>query len=359
MTDDEGETIYKKLIKPLDLVEIYVNSAASYGIEEATMIGIIDSVTEVTSINEQQPSRSIQINGRALGAIWLFDLVKYFINALGMPDELKERNLALRLGSIKLDFFDQTAIHVIKTIVDLLPALEIKLKDAVLKDFIDVGSELFVRKGETVFNLGISAYSGSIFDYFRKYIGEPFNELWTDCKNGKLSLRMRPTPFSSVDDSEPTIDSSNEETNNTDWDSIRNWIDGEPYHSITPADIISKSLRTSQANAYSIFSVLPGEKLVGGDAEYATFPPLIDPDLYREVGSRDIEVRIQHIPLTRDKTMVSGAGGTLARFRYYRNKLYLWNKDNHRFEEGTLRIKGNSNIRAGDKLMRTSNEFMY
>lgn len=355
----EGEPIYKKLIKPLDLVEIYLNSADSYGIDEATMIGIVDSVTEVTSINDQQPSRSIQIKGRALGAVWLFDLVKYFINALGMPDELKQRNLALRLGSIKLEFFDQTAIHVIKTIVDLLPALEIELKDAVLKDFIDVGSELFVREGETVFNLGISAYSGSIFDYFRKYIGEPFNELWTDSKNGKLYLRMRPTPFSSVDDSEPSIDSSGNPTNNTDWNSIRNWIDGNPYHRIDPADIISKSLQTSQAKAYSIFSVLPGETLVGGGTEYATFPPLIDPDLYREVGSRDIERRIQHIPLTRSKSMVSGAGGTLERFRYYRNKLYLWNKDNHRFEEGSITIKGNSNIRAGDKLMRTSNEFMY
>jgi len=351
--DASGDPIYKKLIKPLDLVEIYLDS------EDTTMVGIIDVVTEITSVDAQKPTRSIQITGRSLGAVWLFDLVKYFVNAFGLPEELEQRNLDLRNGAIKLDFFDQTAIFAIQSIYDKLPALEIELETGTLRDFIDVGTSMFVRAGETVFNTGLSAYGGSMFEYFKKYAGEPFSELWTESKNGKLYLRMRPAPFSSSQDPEPAIDSLGNNIEDSGWHNIGNWLDGLSYHVVTPADIISKNLRVSQSKAYSIFSVLPGERIIQSDTEYATFPPLIDPDLYREVGSRDLEARIQFMPLTKDGSVVNGDGGTLEKFRYYRNKLYLWNKDNHRFEEGTMQIRGNSNIRPGDKLLRSSNDFTY
>ncbi len=349
--DKAGNPVYYEMIQPLDIVDIWLSKRTS------TMVGIIDTVSKPTTMSDRGPQRRVRITGRSLGAIWLFDLIKFFKGAINLPPKLQQRNLQLQQGAIKLEFYGESPIEAVTTLYEKLPALEIKLKEAVLKDFIDVGTELFGRKGETIYNMGLSGYSGTMFQYFRKYVAAPFNELWTDSKDGKLYLRMRPTPFGMFGDEE-IIERKSKATGAIGWRHIRNWIDRESYHTVTPDMVREENLRRSHARAYSIFVVLPGDPFVGNENPYTTFPPLIEPDLYAEVGSRDYAMRLDYLPVE-NRDLVPGSGGTIEKFKFYRNKLYLWNKDNHRLEEGAMTIRGDADIRVGDKVKRSDTDMTY
>jgi len=354
------EPFYYALLQPLDVVDIKLDG------KETTMLGIIDRVAKSEVIMPKGVQRSVTLTGRSLGAIWIFDLVKYFENALGLTGELKQKNLELQQGDIAFDFFQKPIYEAVLQIAKTLPGLDIQLKNGSLKDWIDLESELFVREDELLFSSQLSPYSGTIWDYFTQYIRAPFNELWTDCKGGKMYLRSRPTPYSVLDPE--TAINPNGESITVGWNEITNWIDGENGHIITEDLIRGENLAVQHGTGFSVFSVLPGDRFTGSDGEYATFPPLVDSDLVHEIGTRDKTERLSYIPLSSDGEVVEGS--TLDKYKYYRNKLYLWNRDNHRYEAGNLTVRGAPNIRAGDKLIRpatgmeyyitaVSNEYVY
>jgi len=83
----------------------------------------------------------------------------------------------------------------------------------------------------------------------------------------------------------------------------------------------------------------------------------VDSDLVHEIGTRDKTERLSYIPLNSDGETVEGS--TLDKYKYYRNKLYLWNRDNHRFEAGSLTVRGMPNVRAGDKVIRPATGMEY
>jgi hypothetical protein len=348
----DTEPWYYKVINPLDMVEISLNGSTT------TMMGIVDRVKKSTRITGSAGKRVVTIIGRSLGAIWEFDLIKYFPNALKLDAELNRSNVALQQGEIQLGFMNKPIYEAILKIYRLLPALKItvgKNGNENLEKFIDVGSELWVRSDEKLFNSQLSPYSGSIWDYFKQYVITDFNELWTDSKDGKLYLRSRPKPFS-VLDPENVINAVGG-SGQIGWNTITNWMDpNKSYHRVREADITREDLNIDHSSGFSVFSVLAGDRFAGGQAvEYATFPPLIDQDLVHEIGMREYPARVPYIPINSDSTVNDG---TLAKFKFYRDKLYFWNRDNHRMEYGTIGIRGEADIRAGDKIL-TDNGMMY
>ena len=353
-TDQSGEPLYYKAVEPLDLVDIWLSKSGT------TMMGIIDQVNKMTSLSERGPQRRVRITGRSLGAIWEFDLIKYFPGAgVELPDELADRNFQLQAGTIRYDFWGKSVADVIVTLYEKLPALEIHLKDATLKDFVNVGDELLTRSQEKLYNIKPSPYQGSLFDYFVTYTGRPFNEIWTDSKKGKLYLRLRPTPFNMPMDGESVHLPSGGNVSDYSWNSRESstWITDEPYHEIDRSMIQEENLARSQARAYSIFGVVSSDRLLDTkELEYATFPLIVEPELYRELGSRDHILRIDFIPVTQGHEK---GEGFFERFKFYRKALYLFEKDNHRWEEGTISIRGNADIRVGDKIKRTDNKKSY
>jgi len=338
------ESYYYDTIHPLDVVEIELEEGTT------TMIGIVDKVEKSTVVGTKNVKRGVQITGRSLSAIWEFDLIKYFTNALGLSDDLAHRNLLLQQGQILLNFAEKPPYEAIIEIYTHLPMFSMELYGGkTAEDFLDVGSELFVRKDEKIFARGISPYAGSVWDYFKTYIQEPFNELWTDSRDGKLVLRSRPTPFSHGKKDPESAESALGESRISSWHDTKNWIGGSAFHVINPSDIREERISRDHGNAYSVFAVLSSDKFTGADAEYATFHPLIDSPLVKEIGTRDNQVSLNYIPIVGDGKTTDGS---LERYEYYRNKLYLWNRDNHRMEGGSMTLMGNSNIRAGDRIFR-------
>ena len=345
------DSYYYETVRPLDLVEIELEAGTT------TMIGIIDKVQKSTAVGGTSVQRSVQITGRSLGAIWEFDLIQYFTNALGLSADLAHRNLLLQQGQILLDFAEKPPYQAIIEIFVTLPMFTMTLSGGkTIEDFLDVGSELFVRINEKIFARGISAYSGSVWDYFKTYIQEPLNELWTESKDGKLYLRCRPTPFSHGLKDPEKSESALGETRFASWHDIKNWIDDEPFHVINPSDLKDEQLARAHGNAYSVFTVTSSDKFTGADSEYATFHPLVDSELVAEIGTRPLQVSLNYIPIVGDGETTDGS---LERYQYYRNKLYLWNRDNHRMESGTMVIKGNPSIRVGDKVFRPDLESQF
>lgn len=349
---ETGELYYYERIRPMDIVEISLNGI------HTTMMGIINTVKRHQEIIGNKPKRSVLIEGKSLGAIWDFDLVKYFEYTTGIPEEFLERNLNLQLGNIKLKFFGENAIKAITTLYKELPALDIVyFGDKRIKDFIDVGSELFCKAGEKQYNLNLDPYSGTLFDYFRRYVGQPFNEIWTDSKKGKLYLRMRPAPFSIGDDSISTVDQNDKPVSPSKWENIMLWQSDNDFpesYSVPKADIISEDIGRTHTQSYSIFGVLPVDKIYGNVPEYEALPPLIVPDLYKQFGSRDRIIRIPFIPIQQEGGLEDSA---FSIFKGYRNKLYLMDKDNHRLESGTLIIKGRPEICVGDVINCEDKEY--
>jgi len=344
MNPDDVQPYYYEKIKPLDLVEIELEPGIT------TMMGIVDKVSKSTTIGPKNVNQSVEITGRSLGAIWEFDLIKYFTNALGLSPSMQERNLFLQQGEELFEFMGQPPYDAVKAIFEHLPMFDMEVFGRkTVSEFLDVGSELFCRKDEKIFARGISPYSGRVWDYYKTYIQEPFNELWTDSKDGKLFIRCRPTPFSHGDhDPEESVNPLGE-TRKSSWHDIKNWIDGKPHHVIWPEVIRDEKLSVDHASGYSVFTVVSSDKFTGADSEYSTFHPLVDSPLVEEIGTRDRQIALNYIPLVGDGETNDSS---LERYEYYRNKLYLWNRDNHRMESGTMTIRGNSNIRVGDKVHR-------
>lgn len=342
---DDVEPFYYEVIRPLDLVEIELERGTT------TMIGIIDKVQKSTVVGINSVQRSVHITGRSLGAIWEFDLIEYFTNALGLSADLAHRNLLLDQGAILLRFSEKPPYEAIIEIFIHLPMFKMKLFNGkTVENYLDVGSELFVRKDEKIFARRISPYSGSVWDYFKTYIQEPFNELWTDSKDGKLYIRSRPKPFSHGLKDPESGENALGEPRSFSWHGIKNWIDGESYHEINPSDIRDEQISREHGNAYSVFVVTSSDKFTGAASEYATFHPLVDSKLVEEIGTRPLKKSLNYIPIVGDGETNESS---LERYAYYRDKMYLWNRDNHRMQGGSMLIRGNPNIRVGDKIYRT------
>lgn len=364
-TDINKKPVYYHYIRPMDIVIIYLDGT------NTTMVGMIDTVDKERTLSGGRVKRSVVLNGKSLASIWEFDLVKYFENTAGIPEELLQRNLALQQGLIKLDFFNENIIFALTTLYKSLPAIDIQYKDKKLSDFIDVGSELTCRKDESLYNLNTEPYAGTVWGYFKRYVGEPFNEIWTDSKgeldrgNEKLYMRTRPTPFSLGKDGVEVVGEAGEPGLLSNWENITNW-NGKTFSqdslehthvnnwSLPSSDVIGEKLSRTHQRSFSIYGVLPTDKIYGNVPEYQALPPLIIEDDYKAFGSRDYIVRIGFIPTREEGGLEEGF---FAIFEDYRNRLYLWNKDNHRFESGTLTIKSNPLISVGDKIKYSGKEF--
>jgi hypothetical protein len=345
--DDNGQPLYMSAINPMDAIFITLPSNTG----ETTMIGIVDRVNDNFKMGQKGPDESITISGKGLGSIWEYDLIKYYKNAIGLSKADMDRNLKLMSGAISLKFFGKPAYEAIQTIHAELPTLDGIFADTSIKEYINVSDELWVREGEAVFLKQASPYQGSVWDYFKQFVAAPFSEMWVDYKGGQAYLRMRPTPFS-MEGEEEAIVNANGVKDKAGWRQIVSWTDSDNWagHDIELIDVVQRNLSKDHQDGYSVFCVVPGQRMISDKAEYSTFPPFIDKDNRDELGNRDFNQRIPYIPVSGDNEEVEGTKGTIARFRHYRKLAYLWFKDNHRFQKGGITVKGNADYRPGDKV---------
>lgn len=339
---DEGEAALYKWINPMDIVEIQIN-----GSNETTMMGIVEQVRDHQYMTGTGAIQGVQLTGRSLGSMWTNDTLKFFpanvtnkedsgkISMAGrLPDGFSDRAFKPKmLTKILGEFYGRSPIELIKFITNSVSAVNIEYSNGrTIRDFID--TELTVEKDVKTYSTAGFTHEGTIWGLLQQVSAKPFYELFTDSRDGKLFLRFRPTPF-----------------DKDSWNNLLTWLDGSPYHIVPDADVVSKNLIRSPNESYSIFHVSSVVSAWYGNdtvSEYGMFPPLIDPVLYKTLGLRLLSTRTSLLPLTLDGDEEKD---TLSVHRKYRNRLYLWYRDNHRFERGSIRIKGNDRIRVGERLL--------
>ena len=338
---DEGEAALYKWINPMDIVEIQLNDS-----NETTMMGMVEQVRNHQYVTSAGVVQGVKLTGRSLGAMWQNDTLKFFpanvtskketeISMEGrLPSGFEKRAFQPKmLTKILGEFYGRSPVELIKFITNDVSAVKIKLADGrTIRDFID--TELTIEEGDKTYSTAGFTYEGSIWGLLQQVSAKPFYELFTDSRDGKLILRFRPTPFDKGS-----------------WNDLNTWLDGISYHIVPDSDVVSKNLIRSPNESYSIFHVSSVVSAwYGNDAvsEYGMFPPIIDPILYETLGLRLLSTRTSLLPLTFD----GDVGKDIASIhKKYRNRLYLWYKDNHRFESGTITIKGNDKIRIGERLV--------
>ena len=371
----DGQNTYADVITPMDLVEIDMKK------DSTLMVGLVDRIVEKGSISSGGVSRRISITGRSLGAVWLFDNVKYFrgIKKEDLPKDLGKRVDVILKGSYEKNFYAASAIDAITTIIDTYKTIEQEYKDPEednnplfsLYDRIDYTSDLFTIYRRLIYNAGLQLFEGTLWQYLKSCVMQPLEELWTDSKDGKLILRMRPAPFSLdtekwEDDSGFSVDGG--------WNEFSVFIDDpilttlgkkNKYHTIPYNLITQYNISKSHGEAFSYFDIVPNEKtLVGYFEKHAAFPPLIDPQLMQALGCRGMTFTSNVLPINDFSALPEGEKSK-SYFEWFtdtRNKLYLWYKDNHKYKSGQITVAGNSDYRAGDKVMiqtRSGKEIMY
>lgn len=362
----DGQNTYADVITPMDLVEIDMKRNSTL------MIGLVDRIVEKGSISANGVNRRIAITGRSLGAVWLFDSVKYFrgIDKKDLPEDLGKRVDVILKGSFEKNFYGASAIKAIQTIIETYKTIEQEYKDTEennplfsLYDRIDYTSDLYTMKGRLIYNAGLQLFEGTLWQYLKSCVMQPLEELWTDSKDGKLILRMRPAPFSlDADD----YQDSNDQVKKGGWGELENFVDGMYEGHIIPYNYITQyNISKSHGEAFSYFDIVPNEKaLIGYFEKHAAFPPLIDPQLMQSIGCRGMTFSSNILPINDRNALPEGekAKSYFDWFTDTRNKLYLWYKDNHKYKSGTITVIGNSDYRAGDKITiktRSGKEIVY
>ena len=345
---------YADIITPLDMVEIQLGNT------QTVMIGIVDGVTENTSVSKGGVNRRITVAGRSLGAVFTFDNVRYWrgIDYDDLPEDLQQRtNVILKAEEVE-GFWGRDAVDAIKAIVKIFTTIEQDYNKNTeddtaptfaLYDRINTDDELVTMANRKIYNSGLWSFEGTIWQYMKKCVAAPFEELWTDSREGKCYLRMRPTPFDMED-----IELSNGSTGG--WDRATTWLHEQPYHDITPTDITGLNLSKSHVEAASFFDIIPSHiPLLSSYLKDAAFPPLINTDLVHALGSRGLTFPVNLLPLTEDRDLTEEQHGEsfLHWFTQTRMKAYLWYKDNHRYKTGSATVKGNSDYRVGDRIRLT------
>lgn len=320
--------------------------------------------------------------------------------ALGKTAEFISYMRGATANSKENVFFNMLLIKTFAWLVNNIPAISVTLEEegqSVQRQVKDIlGYEFTTYKDDRLYMPGASMYSGSMINYFRSILDEQFYEMWIDTVPTNLSgdgdaypkLIIRPRPF----DFDWEVDSDG-----TSFDNSALWVEksasltdsnGLPIPSSTTAPTVGKA--TSPVTGSSL--TIPNEDILHsglGVGDYETFTfytltadnaaigssvlsqiggylALIDIPASKIYGIRALSgetkcVYIDNIQPYRQYALSlmnadpttwpakamgvtlaqeSGIGTGTRNLLKRRDRLWRWNRYNHLFESGTMKIKG-------------------
>lgn len=372
------ESLYG-LIEPMDLIEIrFAREPHRYrgqGFPDdlpVIMRGFVSKVDRVEGIgNDGKPTRSVVISGQDYGKILQIMRIIYFPNYVLGQNLLTNFRLFANYG---VGFTpNQSAGAWVEEVITKVvnPYLEqLASRNGTDEEGEPISSvrlisvEASVDTG-TVSPFGLNTYQGGTIYEMLTYFGDvgPFNELFiedreADDEQTGVVLVYRPNPFRDLDG---------------------NWIQGEPANlvveKITDDDLMGLSLSRSDANIANYYWVNAPRyqlnnpeilRLTAASGDEATF--LLNdyqnatPNLY---GIRKMEVETQQgdtAEQTRQDAQpleVSEAERDLGVqwLAERRRVLINQNRDNVLYESGTMQLRGNERVRAGQYVRLERRDF--
>lgn len=223
-------------------------------------------------------------------------------------------------------------------------------------EYVDTSKSVTTWNDQRIYTEQPASYNGNLLGFLRTVVEPDFYEIFTSTvPNGtdlpKVVLVIRPKPF---DDAAAEVAPVTEETGLT-WRDLRTMVEGKPHHEIPGELIHEMSAEMSDANAFAFYCVSSAHELMGNDeqaAEGLRFP-LLDTYTLTTFGSQSMEPRLQLLsPSFEEKVAgtVDYVDEIPSAAREFRNRLFNWYRLNPFFQTGMVKVDGDDNYRAGDKL---------
>jgi hypothetical protein len=151
------------------------------------------------------------------------------------------------------------------------------------------------------------------------------------------------------------------------WDNLMCFATHKPFHRIFDADVLQLSLGRSDYEAFSMYKMLVTKQLMGEEiyTHYGIFYPIIDfyalakygmrekvttSNLFSGVSARDYTLSELELYIEEHDSMPPLAENAFLReMRWRRDRQFNWYRPNPLFESGTATVRGNEDIRVGDK----------
>lgn len=354
------ESVYG-LVEPMDMIEIRMRhgTAATAGRVPVVMRGFVTEVRRTEAMgNDGKPTRAVVISGQDYGKIWQIIKIDYFAGYLLGESLLTSFKLfeVFRVGADTTlppsVFLEQVVNDIINPYLDkLMPA------NSLLPRSIQTDSWV---KGGTV-SPGLQTRQGTMYELLRVFgdVGA-WNELYIEDREDSVQCVYRPNPYMDLGTGEL----------------IQADAPTPIYVDVDDVDVMAVSVSRSDANVANFywvdsvrfnlitesyarqFGLAAGNPTVVQDKYPNSMLSLYGIRLLRlqtEQGGSDMTTHnTGGDAKTRDALEKSAAGWMDGRRRI----LLESNRDNVLIEHGTIRMRGNENLRAGRYLRLTRGDFV-
>lgn len=332
-------------IAPMDYVEIELARVPSAGgVLTLAMRGFVDNVNESIASGQW----SVNVNGRNYGKL-LIQFQVYYLTEIDPAASL------IPQARLEVNFGIPAGVITPRQFVELINSQIIAPNLAALRvgrpDLLDLALDVQVPDRFGVNGFTVQPFTGSVWNLITQYASKPWIEVFIEDTPAAPVLRYRFAPY-------------------TDYSGTP--APGFPYDptvsTISPADIEQISLGVSDNEVFTYFFTYPSYSLLDrmafkGEGLDLSRNPFVDAEALKQFGYRPFEQGTPLIP-----SLVGDPASTAASSRpdviTLAGDLNQWvvhtTRDNHRFKNGSLTIKGGGGIQPGHYLdISTINQRLY
>lgn len=344
---------WDRAIASNDLVIIGMKRNPEDSDEKATVFyGLVDAVEYSSTIQSGQVQQQVTITGR--------NFAKAFINfEIGVVQDGGEIGSSIGWLRGRITFASQSSAQIIQQLFDVFIKKYMNYEFSNGKTLLDLLKiSLNSREGESmVGETSFVNYQGSMYNFFKELIDEPFNQMYFEVLDGQPTFILRETPF-------------NEEP----WKKL-------PRHTITDEDVVTAQFGRNDIETYTLFSV-------GVSNHFGTFgsqgtlgvKPLVYEPYLKKYGIRRLHRYSNYIGISMSdtNTLQPTSMMTLADTpqspvavpldsinsglqtngkspadlaREYAQDLFNWNVMNPSFYNGHITVRGENHYKVGDRLL--------
>lgn len=352
------ESLYG-LIEPMDVVEIRMGRKPG-PVDKLPLImrGFISEISRSEGMDPSgRPVRQVSVAGQDYGKLWQQLMIQYLPGYIVGEDAITAFRLYEKFGAgfetsqPGGKFLEQVIELVLNPYLSrMLPTPDPNARvKASLPRVIQIDNDQLIKHGTTSLS-GSQNAEGSVQSILAQFLDVgAFNELFLEDREDGVWCVCRPNPFKTmagkpivedafIPDTLEILDDDIVSMNVSRTDSqVANyfWVYAQRF------DLISDPMQRAQAATSAASGSVNLTKYQNTDSTLYGIKPML---VRSEMGADDETSFTSGLPEGEDTARKTRAGNWQ---NYRREQLVAQNKDNVAFEQGVLRIKGNSDLKAG------------
>jgi hypothetical protein len=324
---------YDETIRPNDIVHIELDAGDGKGLR-SRMIGLVDRVARQVSVNpDQSVTRRVNIMGMDFGKMLLrHNCVKDIQPMIGTPGPAKAARLAEGM------IFSGTPREITQTIFDTLLIKQLRWVEPYMK-FSSPDADGDRDSWET-YDETILETTGSVWAALKRSANEPFNAMTTETHGGVLHVIIEKYPFHAKTGK----------------------LTREPLHAISDDHIREENIGVDDSDRVTyVWHRVNAVTIYNQGANFTyMYPDLVqyEKEMIERHGFIPFYPESNFVPpgyIPKDQAEKSHKDLIAERT----NEFWERNRRNHEYEMGSITIKGNPDIKAGDGVHVASTDMEY